>query len=358
MGPTHDILTAQEKMGTPAETSESRNVGGEVLVLEKDASLAGTLAELLTSTGLVVTATSDVARAERLVHEKFFPVAILDMDTPGDWQGLDVIKRIHKSSPATAVIFLTHRETFERAVRAFRAGARDVISKRSQNVEYIADRTHQLIDRSGRGDLRKDLLRDTERFLERFLERLMDASRNVWKADGRSKDTSGFELAECVVLVVDDNEATAKGLQHGLSKIGGFRCVGLPTGGEALDYAGQNVFHMALVKEELPDLAGGIVAKSLGAQGDNCLVMLFNDPATGTGKLSLVEKSRVMVLLPELTSGAQLIEQIQRLRDDAYGAKMKERKFLEAFQSENYQFLKRYVDLRKRIAELAESDSK
>jgi len=155
---------------------------------------------------------------------------------------------------------------------------------------------------------------------------------------------------------VDDNESTAKGLQNGLSKIGGFRFVALPTGGEALDYAGQNDFHMALVKEELPDLAGRIVAKSLGNQGDGCLVLLFNDPAQGIGKLSLVEKSKVMVLLEELTTGSQLIDQIQRLRDEAYGAKMNERKFLKAFQAENYEFLKRYVDLRKKIAKLAESD--
>ena len=46
-------------MGTPADTNNMTKTGGEVLVLEKDSTLAETLAELLTSTGLVVTATSD-----------------------------------------------------------------------------------------------------------------------------------------------------------------------------------------------------------------------------------------------------------------------------------------------------------
>ena len=344
-------------MRTQADTGESTRVGGEVLVLEKDLSLAENLAELLTSTGLVVTATSDVARAESLMHEKFFPVVILDMDTPGDWQGLELLGKIQQSSPSTAVIFLTQRETFERAVRAFRAGARDVISKRSQNVEYIAERAHQLCARSGRVDQREHLLQDMEIFLGRFLEQLMNVSRRAWKADDPSRDSGGWGIEDCVVLVVDDNVATAKGLQNGLSSIGGFRCVALPTGGEALDYAGQNPFHMALVKEELPDLAGSIVAKSLGNQGDSALVLLFNDPAQGIGKLSLVEKSKVMVLLEELSTGSQLIDQIKRLRDEAYGAKMKERTFLKAFQAENYEFLKRYVDLRKKIAELTGSDS-
>ncbi len=345
-------------MGTPSDTSESTRVGGEVLVLEKDTSLAENLAELLSSTGLVVTATSDPARAESLVRDKFFPVALLDMDTPQAWQGLEVMKKIHAGSPATSVLFLTQRETFERAVRAFRAGALDIIAKRSQNVEYIAERSHELCDRSGLVDERKHLLRDTDRFLGRFLERLMDSSRRAWAADSRSRESNQWGLEECVVLVVDDNEATAKGLQHGLTNIGGFRCVGLQSGGEALDYAGQHAFHMALVKEELPDLPGKMVAKSLGGLADGCLVMMFNDPAQGVGKLSLVEKSKVMILLEELTKGSQLIEQIQRLRDEAYGAKMKERKFLEAFHSENYEFLKRYVDLRKRITELAKSDLK
>ncbi len=343
-------------MGTPADTNNMTKTGGEVLVLEKDSTLAETLAELLTSTGLVVTATSDVTRATNLVQEKVFPVAILDMDTPGDWQGLEVLERIQQSSPSTNVIFLTSRETFERAVRAFRAGAADVIAKRSQNVEYIAERAHELCHKEGRSDLRKHLLRDTAVFLGRFLERLMDASRMAWKAQDRNKDSGGFGLDECVVLLVDDNANNVKGLSMSLAKAGGFRCVGLSTGGEALDYAGQNTFHMALVKSELPDLAGTIVAKSLVSLGD-CLVLLFIDPANGAGKLSLVDKTKVMVLLHELTSGNQIVDQIQRLRDEAYGARMKERKFLKAFQSENYEFLKRYVDIRKRIAELAESDS-
>lgn len=343
-------------MGTPSDSNNSTREGGEVLVLEKDTSLAENLAELLTSTGLVVTATSDVERAKALVREKVFPVAILDMDTPGDWQGLEVLRRIQQVSPATNVIFLTSRETFERAVRAFRAGATDVIAKRSQNVEYIAERAHELCHQAGRTDLRKHLLRDTATFLGRFLERLMDASRHAWNAEDRNKNSSGFGLAECVVLLVDDNATNVKGISMSLANLGGFRCVGLATGGEALDYAGQNTFHMALVKSDLPDLAGTIVAKSLVSMGD-CLVLLFNDPAQGAGQLLLVERSKKMVLLNELTSGTQIVEQIQRLRDEAYGAKMKERKFLKAFQAEHYEFLKRYVDIRKRIAELAESDS-
>ena len=341
-------------MANSTESSGARPVGSEVLVLEKDHQLAETLGDLLTSAGLQVTAFSDAERAKGMVRDKFFSVAILDMDTPGDWQGLELMRESQRSSPATRVIILTQRETFERSIQAFRSGAHDVISKRSQNVEYIADRTRTFCEQAARQDQRKHLLQETSDFLEVFLKRLMDSHRRVWQAEGKLTSRPGLQDTEFRVLVVDDNHATSKGLSEALEK-GAYHCMGVPTGGEALDYAGQNEVHMALVKEELPDLPGKIVAKSLLELTAGGLVLMFSDDHNGPGKVSLVEGNRVTVLVKELTAGTQLLEQIHRLKE-AHGAKKMERRFLENFRTSNNKFLKRYVELRKNIEDLSESD--
>lgn len=343
-------------MATPTEPGSmgqpQASAGSEVLLLEKDDHLRESLNSLLTSAGLAVTATNDVVLARQMLREKHFAVAILDMDTPEDWSGVEVMKAIRASSPATNVMILSHRETFERALQAFRGGAKDVVAKRSKHVEYIVNRVVELCGDVRRHDERVAVLRQASEFLELGLKQLMDLHRRCEQLDPRSGASSGrLELEQCVLLVVDDNSRTAPGLQEALSGTHKYHCDSIPTGGEALDHAGGHPFHIALVKEELPDLPGSMVAKSLSTLNPDGLVLMFRDPASGPGRVYMIEDSKVVVLVPELTKGAQLVKQIHRLRE-AYVAKANERRYLRAFREHNYDYLKQYVELRKKIEDL------
>src|SRR5688572_8151507 len=101
--------------------------GQEVLVVDGDEKVQRGLAQLLVSAGLVPTVLSDPNRARALAKEKFFPVAILDLDTPQPNDGLELVRWMHKEVPNTALFVMAARKVFEVAVEAFRAGATDVV---------------------------------------------------------------------------------------------------------------------------------------------------------------------------------------------------------------------------------------
>jgi DNA-binding NtrC family response regulator len=99
-----------------------------VLVVDDDDAFRGALvAELsrmhFTATGV---ATADEAIQHVAAHEP--DVALLDLRLGGA-SGLDVLRRIRESSPATDVIILTGHGTIDTAIEAIRLGAFDYLAK-------------------------------------------------------------------------------------------------------------------------------------------------------------------------------------------------------------------------------------
>src|SRR6188768_1563394 len=85
--------------------------------------------------GYVVTAVADGATARRLATQKFFPVALIDLDVDQAGAGIDLARFVRERSPQTAVVMLTMNGSFEGAVEAFRLGAIDVVRKSTDQVE-------------------------------------------------------------------------------------------------------------------------------------------------------------------------------------------------------------------------------
>lgn len=100
----------------------------DVLLVDDDDSLRTALAEELAHSGLRVEAAGDGEAALRLVADRTFDVAIVDLTLPGI-SGEELIDRLRESAPTTEIIVLTAHGTVENAVRTLKHGAYDFLTK-------------------------------------------------------------------------------------------------------------------------------------------------------------------------------------------------------------------------------------
>src|SRR5262249_10131543 len=114
--------------------------GQEVLVVDGDEKVQRGLAQLLSTSGMVPTVMTDPGRARALAREKYFPVAVVDLDTPNANDGLELVRWLKSDSPIAAAFVICSRKVFESAVEAFRAGAVDIVVKAPDQVDYLRRR--------------------------------------------------------------------------------------------------------------------------------------------------------------------------------------------------------------------------
>ena len=75
--------------------------GQEVLVVDGDDKVQRGLAQLLADHGLVPTVVSDAVRARELAREKYFAVALINLDTPQTNAGLELTRWFKQNAPTT-----------------------------------------------------------------------------------------------------------------------------------------------------------------------------------------------------------------------------------------------------------------
>ena len=189
--------------------------GQEILVVDADDQVIKGLDRLLTRVGLIVTGTHDPVRARDQLLNKFYAVALVDADTPTPGGGIELLQFARDKSPLTSVVIMTARKSYETAVKAFRAGAADVVLKEPDVVPYLRERVVEAAtDIKATAD-RNSLLEEVAETHEEFLRRLRDAARESLdledRASGRAQADAGDEAgAISVVLVDDDQQALAK----------------------------------------------------------------------------------------------------------------------------------------------------
>jgi DNA-binding NtrC family response regulator len=324
--------------------------GQEVLVVDGDEKVQRGLAQLLSENGLVPTVVSDAVRARELVREKYFAVALVDLDTPQTNAGLELVRWFKQNAPTTTAIVMCSRKVFESAVEAFRAGAHDVIVKSPDQVQYLRQRTVDAAAGIAKSLSDDRLIQEVIGVHEDFLRRLMETSRKTAELQeqlgGGSHPSAADE--ETALLVVEDDGWLTKQLEGALQVRGGYTLVSTATGGEALDRASGRSFQLALVRDALPDLTGTMVVNALKAQSPDTLTILYSRPGSRPGKAEVIEGSKAIALVPEFSDAKQMVERIDELRE-AFRRKTRERRYLAAFRQENYELLKRYADLKIRL---------
>ena len=93
-----------------------------------------------------------------------------------------------------------------------------------------------------------------------------------------------------------------------------------------------------------------MVVSALKSQSPETITILYSKPGrTRPGKAEVLEGSRVIQFLPELGDASQMLERIGELRQ-AFVAKSRERRYLATFRQQNYELLRRYAELKQRLA--------
>lgn len=329
-------------------SASSALVGVEVLVLDGDERVHAGIEQLLSEASLHVTCTADPARALQLVERQFFSVALVDIDTPAPRGGIETIARIKQLSPTTMVIAMTPRRSFDDAVSAVRAGAVDLILKAPESVAYLKDRVLEAVGRSvGKREV-DTVLDEIRRIHDEFLQRFMDAERRAIDLDDKvnGRDQSRMiQLDELRVLVVDEVEELYEALSN--AKPRGFSFAYASSGGEGMDRAGSGGFHYAMIAEDLSDLPGKTVARTVRNQSPDTVVLTFRGPADN-GHVDLVEQGGARNIVKPFNDAAQLLARMDEL-SEAWRAKARERRYTQAFREKHYDFLRRYVELKTKI---------
>ena len=328
--------------------------GQEVLVVDQDDKVARGMQALLGRLGLVVTITADPVRARDLLVNKFFAVALVDVDTPSTGGGLDLLKFARDKSPLTTVIMMTARKAFDIGVAGFRGGAADVVVKEPHTVPYLKDRVLAAAEELMALSDRNTLLEEVAELHEEFLRRMRDLSRQRLDLEdrllGRDSTDTGGPGDSCVVLLVNDDPAAATQLSRVLTDEAGWRVTQAQSGGEASDVATELRPQIVLVKEPLPDLPGRMVVNMVKTGVPDAVALLYEPPARpgAAGEVKMVEGSRSMVLVSGYTTPEQLVAPMTEIRE-GIRQKLKERRYLQAFRQANLEFLQRYNTVRQKI---------
>ncbi|MBP6630833.1 MAG: response regulator [Kofleriaceae bacterium] len=323
-------------------------VGVQVLVVDQDRDVQQGLAQLLAEAGLHVTSAFEPTEAIARIDSQFFSVALVDVDTPTPGAGLATIAEVKRRSPTTMVLALTPRRSWDDAVAAIRAGAIDLILKAPESVPYLHERVLAAAGRSVGHREVDAVLADVRDVYDDFLQRFMDAERRAADLGDRlaGKDpTRTAQVDELRVLIVDEVEALYEAMTSAAPP--GFSFVHATSGGEALDRAGGGQFHYAMIAEDLTDLPVSMVVRSLRTQAPELVLLTFLGPADN-GRVGLVDSSGTRPVVPRFTDAAQLVERLDELAE-AWRAKARERRYMQAFREKHYDFLRRYVELRTKI---------
>lgn len=125
--PGKGVLASRVRDYNPPVSLRSVSAG-RVLVMDDEEDLAGLIAGALGEAGYDVSVAHTVAGARRLLHEREFEVALLDMHLP-DGKGVDVLREVVDSGAMTEVIMLTGDRDISHVVQVMKLGATDYLTK-------------------------------------------------------------------------------------------------------------------------------------------------------------------------------------------------------------------------------------
>jgi DNA-binding NtrC family response regulator len=340
-------------VGSPGNLADA---GQEILVLDADETVRKGVERLFREAGLGVTILSDIERAKDQITNRFFPVVLADLDTPMTDSGIELVKFVRERSSLTAVIVMTRRIGFDAVAPVFRAGATDVIPKAREYVRDLRERVVRASNDVKAAMAREQLLVDLVELNEELLRRMMSLSQHAIDAEdklmeregGVSSSTTGLGMLN--LLLVDDDVALANALAQDLTEEKGWRVRHVQTGGEALDSATQVPPMVLVAKENLPDLTGSMVVKTIKASVPSLIAMVFAPPVSGqAGQVRIADQSRLHVLLPQFLSANELVAQLVEVRD-ALVRKAKERRYVKLFQNRYAEVLEKCNRLKQRAS--------
>jgi DNA-binding response OmpR family regulator len=143
----------------------------EILIVEDDEVIMGTLAYNLSRGGYGVSQATTGLEALRLARKMRPDLILLDIMLPGE-SGIEVCERIRKRDQEVVIVMITAKDAEEDKVRGFEAGADDYVTKPFGMKELVA-RINANLKRSETGHRGRvleagDLQLDTKNFTARI----------------------------------------------------------------------------------------------------------------------------------------------------------------------------------------------
>ncbi len=278
-------------------------------------------------------------------------LVVLDLDTPAPGQGTALLEKLRVEWPRVPLLVLITQPSFEAAVAAFRAGASDVFVKRPDEIASLRKRMRALVEErisprmvSAEGDAHAAVS-----LCEELLERLVETSRGLLehedRASGRMRPSE--PAPACGVIVVDPDLELFVALEAGLTTADGWQLRHVRTGGEALDAAGNVSFDLAVVSDNLPDLPGRTVARTLRQVSPATLAILYTPAAKTPGRAVVVEASKDLPLAADLLGPSDLVSSFPELRE-ARRALTQEHRVLRMVKQRHGDVLKQLAALRRK----------
>jgi DNA-binding response OmpR family regulator len=149
----------------------------EILIVEDDEVITGTLAYNLSRHGFGVKAATTGAEALRIARKMRPDLILLDVMLPGE-SGIEICERIRERDQGVMIVMVTAKDAEEDKVRGFEAGADDYVTKPFSMKELVA-RINANLKRSETGQRGKileagDLQLDTKNFTARVAGEPLD----------------------------------------------------------------------------------------------------------------------------------------------------------------------------------------
>jgi len=320
--------------------------GEEILIVDANERDREGLRRFFDERGYVCTAAQTGAEARDFVNQKFFPAALVDLDVDGQGGGLEVLRFIRDHSRQTGLVLLTSRRSFEGAIGALRLGVLDVIIKAPDQIETMRQAVELAVSKYKARDQSGDLYRELRGVLNDAFKVMLAMARRVY-AD---LSMAAPPLRPNVMFVDGDGEFL-NSLAPLVQPLG-WQIAAEMTGGSALDHASRERVDILVARNELPDLRGSMVIKTIQADKGEVLGLLYTAPGP-RGQIDRLERGQVEDTIRPFTRPEQLIDAIKKLSGEL-ATKAQERRVIQAFRDEHTDFFRRYANAKKQIDALVD----
>jgi DNA-binding response OmpR family regulator len=150
----------------------------EILIVEDDEVIMGTLAYNLSRQGFGVSQATTGAEALSIARKLRPDLILLDLMLPGEESGIEVCERIRERDQDVVIVMVTAKDAEDDKVRGFEVGADDYVTKPFGMKELVARINANLkrSERGGRGKILEagDLQLDTKNFTARVAGEPLD----------------------------------------------------------------------------------------------------------------------------------------------------------------------------------------
>jgi len=124
-------------------SSEKAN---RILVVDDEESIRAVLTEVLNDDGFRVTQAANGLEALKVLEDVPHPLVISDIKMP-EMTGIELLKKIKQTIPATEVIIITSYASLDTAIEALRYGAYDYLFKPFEDITLISAAATRAIDK-------------------------------------------------------------------------------------------------------------------------------------------------------------------------------------------------------------------